>query len=224
MIVNPRTVDIDVTPSNAKVLLGAPSRFASIKSLADVVHAWVDAALTKSPLGVGAKGVNLGCLQAVTVSVFAPLVSFRVIADERVTDAEVEQFRLNCADALYHAARAEAQTAWLRSLSPETVDMCKMGPFEVKDLAEFIPDLHTPVCLYGERAVIARCQIARRNCGSAAQTIDCVLAYYRAPNDAARVMSEQARRALSPEERAAAFVSIGRNPDGSYVAAEERAS
>lgn len=219
MIVNPRTVEIDVTPSNAKVLLGSPTIHASsIKTLADVIHAWVDTALTKSPLGVGAKGVNLGCLQAVTVSFCGPLVTFRLVVDQGITDAEVEQFRFNCADALYHAAHAAAKDAWARSLRPEIVDMCKQGPFEVKDLVEYIPLLHSQIIRYGERAVIERCQIARHNCGSAEQAIDCVLAYYRAPNDTTCVASEQWRRALSPAERSAAFVAIGRNPDGSLAA------
>ena len=36
---------------------------------------------------------------------------------------------------------------------------------------------------HGERTVIERCQIARYNCGSAEQAIDCVLAYYRATDE-----------------------------------------
>ena len=219
MLVNPRTVEIDVTPSNVKVLLGSPTLHASsIKTLADVVHAWVDAALTKSMLGIDAKGVNLGCLQAVTVSCYGPTVTFRLVVDQGNTDAEIEQFRVNCGDALYYAAHTAAQDAWARSLRPEIVDMCKRGPFEVKDLVGYIPLLHSQIIQHGERTVIERCQIARYNCGSAEQAIDCVLAYYRATDEHKRAQSEQARKAMSPEERAVAFTRIGGGMDGSVPA------
>ncbi len=107
------------------------------------------------------------------------------------------------------------QMATDAGLSAESVRLCRMGAFDVPDLVDHLPALRPLIAQHGERTVVERCQIARLNCGSAEQAIDCVLAYYRAPNDAARVASEQWRRALSPAERSAALVAIGRNPDGS---------
>lgn len=89
------------------------------------------------------------------------------------------------------------------NLSEKSLQACKMGAFEQKDLVVFESVLVPIMAQFGEDAVIERCQMARALNGNAAITIDGVVAFFcgehgsiaqRATSSRALMMNRRALR------------------------------
>lgn len=95
----------------------------------------------------------------------------------------------------------------MNTLSAESLSICATGPFAAEDLAEYLPAFAKEIAEHGERAIVERCQIARANCVTAGFAVECVKAYFAAPNET-RVFSEMARRAMTETERNVAHAEV----------------
>lgn len=91
------------------------------------------------------------------------------------------------------------------NLCIKSIELCAAGPFEAKDLAPYWPAFVKEVALYGDVAIVERCQIARSNCATAAFSVECVKSYYDT-EPVVRATSEMACKAMTAAERTEAFV------------------
>lgn len=63
-------------------------------------------------------------------------------------------------------------------LSSKSIQMCKDGPFEAKDLADFLPRLAPAIAVFGEHDVVQACQDARMVVATPDRAIDLVVRFF----------------------------------------------